>query len=177
MTDSRELVRQVSAELRARQPLPPLCPAAPWDRELSRRIAAAGLPPAVASALLLWNDDLDASHTLSQALPDRFGSWLHGTMHRREGDYSNSKYWFRKVGTHAGFTQMAERAAAVIADAGGQPTAALKALIERWDAFAFVDLCEAAGTGSGDASPVLLEPLQAAELELLTELAAHRASN
>ena len=45
---------------------PPLCPKTPWNREPSRRIEAAGLPPAVASALLLWNDDLDSSHTLSQ---------------------------------------------------------------------------------------------------------------
>ncbi len=169
MTDSRELVRQVSAELRARRPLPPLCPAAPWDRELSRRIAAAGLPPAVASALLLWNDDLDASHTLSQALPDRFGSWLHGAMHRREGDYSNSKYWFRKVGTHAGFAQMTRRAAELAAD-GGQPAPELAALAERWDPFAFVDLCAAATVRSAD-SVAVLESLQAAELELLAQLA------
>ena len=177
MTDSRELVRQVSAALRARQPLPPLCPAAPWDRALSRRIAAAGLPPAVASALLLWNDDLDASHTLSQALPDRFGSWLHGAMHRREGDYSNSKYWLRKVGTHAGFAQMTQRASELAVE-GGQPEPALAALAEQWDPFAFVDLCAAAadggGGGGGGGSAAPLEALQAAELELLTNLASHR---
>jgi len=173
MTDARELVRQLSAELRARQPLPPLCPVAPWNPELSRRSAAADLQPAVASALLLWNDDLDASHTLSQGLPDRFGSWLHGTMHRREGDFSNSKYWFRKVGTHAGFAQMSRRAAEVLAKAGGQQAPALAALAERWDPFAFVDLC-AATTRRSAASAALLEALQAAELELLTKLATDR---
>ena len=173
MTDARELVQQISAELRARQPLPPLCPAAPWSRELSRRIAAADLQPAVASALLLWNDDLDASHTLSQGLPDRFGSWLHGTMHRREGDFSNSKYWFRKVGTHAGFAQMTQRAAEAVAKAGGQQAPALAALAEQWDPFAFVDRC-AVATGRSAGSAALLEALQAAELELLTELAAER---
>ena len=171
MTDSRELVRQVSAELRARQPLPPLCPAAPWNRALSRRIAAAGLPPALASALLLWNDDLDASHTLSQALPDRFGSWLHGVVHRREGDYWNSKYWFRKVGTHAGFAQMTQRAAEVLPEAGAPPAPALAALAERWDPFAFVDLCATAASGRAADSVAALESLQAAELELLAQLA------
>ena len=171
MSDSRESVRQVSAELRARQPLPPLCPAAPWDRELSRRIAAAGLPPAVASALLLWNDDLDASHTLSQALPDRFGSWLHGAMHRREGDYSNSKYWFRKAGTHAGFAQMAQRAAELATEAGGQPAPEVAALAERWDPFLFVDLCGAAASGRSAVPVAMLECLQATELALLPQLA------
>jgi hypothetical protein len=51
MTDPRKVVQEVSAELRGRQPLPPLCPEAPWSCDLSRRIAAAGLPPALASAL------------------------------------------------------------------------------------------------------------------------------
>ena len=168
-----EAVPKISAELRARQPLPPLCPVAPWNRKLSHRIEAADLPPAVASALLLWNDDLDASHTLSQGLPDPFGCWLHGTMHRREGDFSNSKYWFRKVGTHAGFAPLSRRAATVLAQASGQPSPALAALAERWDPFAFVDLC-AAATGENGATAALLESLQAAELELLTELAAER---
>lgn len=175
MTENPSLVGEISAELRARQPLPPLCPALPWNRALSRRIADADLAPVVASALLLWNDDLDASHTLSQALPDRFGAWLHGTMHRREGDYPNSKYWFRRVGTHAGFAAMAERAAAVLAAAGGPDgQAPAAALAERWDPFTFVDLCEAAAGGRGEVSARLLESLQAAELELLTELATRR---
>ena len=171
MTESQPLVQEISAELRARQPLPPLCPTAPWSRDLSRRIAAADLPPVVASALLLWNDDLDGSHTLSQALPDAFGSWLHGTMHRREGDFPNSKYWFRRVGTHAGFTQMARRAAAAVAAAGGQPAPELGVLAERWDPYAFVDLCANAAAGRGADYVAVLESLQAAELELLTELA------
>ena len=170
MTEVQDVMREVSAELRARQPLPPLCPAAPWSVDLSRRIAAAGLPPAAASALLLWNDDLDASHTLSQALPDRFGSWLHGTMHRREGDFPNSKYWFRRVGAHPGFTQMARRAGEVLAAAGGTPESGVAALAERWDPYAFVDLC-ASATRRRSASAAVLESLQAAELELLAELA------
>ena len=174
MTESQALVQELSAELRARQPLPPLCPTAPWSRDLSRRIAAAHLPPVAASALLLWNDDLDGSHTLSQALPDAFGSWLHGTMHRREGDFPNSKYWFRRVGTHAGFAQMALRAVAAV---GGRPAPELAALAERWDPYAFVDLCAAAATRRGAGSTALLEAVQAAELELLTELAANQDSN
>ena len=171
MTDpARELAQRAVAELRARQPLPPLCPAAPWNRELSSRIAAAGLPPAVAGALLLWNDDLEASHALSQGLPDRLGSWLHGAMHRREGDYSNSKYWFRKVGAHAGYARMAQRAHEVAETTTGciQP-AALEALAKQWDPFVFVDLCAFAGHVRVAAQ--VLERLQAAELELLTELA------
>ncbi len=52
------------------------------------------------SALWLYIDDLDRSHTVSQGVEDSTGSYWHGIMHRREGDFSNSHYWFNKVGAH-----------------------------------------------------------------------------
>lgn len=55
---------------------------------------------ALAAGLWLYIDDLDRSHRISQSMPDTTGSWWHGIMHRREGDFSNSQYWFRKVGRH-----------------------------------------------------------------------------
>jgi hypothetical protein len=56
--------------------------------------------PALAAALWLYVDDLDRSHTISQQIEDATGSYLHGIMHRREGDFANSHYWFRKAGKH-----------------------------------------------------------------------------
>jgi hypothetical protein len=56
--------------------------------------------PALQSALWLYVDELDRSHTISQGIDDATGSFWHGIMHRREGDFSNSHYWFRKVGEH-----------------------------------------------------------------------------
>jgi hypothetical protein len=52
------------------------------------------------SALWLYIDDLDRSHVVSQGIEDATGSYWHGIMHRREGDFSNSHYWFNKVGEH-----------------------------------------------------------------------------
>ena len=49
------------------------------------------------AALLLVAGDLDGSHELSQRDPSDVGSYLHGMMHRREGDYGNAKYWFRRA--------------------------------------------------------------------------------
>jgi hypothetical protein len=43
-------------------------------------------------------DDLDRSHTISQSIETPTGSFWHGILHRREGDFSNSKYWFRRAG-------------------------------------------------------------------------------
>lgn len=56
--------------------------------------------PRLAAGLWLYVDDLDRSHTISQSMEDQTGSFWHGIMHRREGDFSNSHYWFRRVGQH-----------------------------------------------------------------------------
>lgn len=55
---------------------------------------------AAQSALWLYVDDLDRSHRISQDLHDSTGSYLHGIMHRREGDFWNSHYWMRQAGSH-----------------------------------------------------------------------------
>ncbi|TWT51260.1 hypothetical protein Pla22_40370 [Rubripirellula amarantea] len=54
----------------------------------------------VRSAMWLLAGDLDRSHDISQSIETADGSLLHGIMHRREGDFSNAKYWFRRVGDH-----------------------------------------------------------------------------
>jgi len=51
------------------------------------------------SGVWLMHDFLDESHTISQGIATSSGSFWHGIMHRREGDFSNAKYWFRKVGS------------------------------------------------------------------------------
>lgn len=60
----------------------------------------------LASALWLYVDELDRSHRVSQGIEDATGSFWHGIMHRREGDFSNSHYWFGKVGEHAAIGQI-----------------------------------------------------------------------
>lgn len=86
----------------------------PLDQAMSHLLAGAGSPdahlvlaeaerqlvryPLLMSALWLYADELDRSHTLSQQIPTEEGSFLHGMMHRREGDFSNAKYWFRSSG-------------------------------------------------------------------------------
>jgi hypothetical protein len=119
-------------------------PTQDWDSELTRQLRSASRN-AVCSGLLLWNDALDASHTVSQDISSATGSYWHGIMHRREPDYWNAKYWFRRVGTHPLAPKLRE---AAIAAADGFEDAAVKDLAARfansatWDAFVFVDLCE-----------------------------------
>ncbi len=54
----------------------------------------------LAAGLWLYIDELDRSHTISQGISNATGSFWHGIMHRREGDFGNSHYWFNRTGFH-----------------------------------------------------------------------------
>lgn len=92
------------------------------------------------SGLWLLAGDLDRSHTISQGIDTRDGSFWHGVMHRREQDFGNSKYWFRRVGEHPVFESLAT--AKREANLGNDDA-------QRWDPFAFIDDCQRA-VSSGD---------------------------
>lgn len=53
------------------------------------------------AGLWLLAGDLEASHRISQSDASTEGSFWHGIMHRREGDFANAKYWFSRMGTHS----------------------------------------------------------------------------
>lgn len=107
--------------------------------------------PELMSGLWLIAGDIEASHTISQSIENPEGSYLHGIMHRREGDFSNAKYWFRRVGKHALF----ERIDRVTGGGYG-------------DGFAFCDRVEQSQRrGQGDAEA--LKRVQWCEIQSLME--------
>lgn len=101
------------------------------------------------SGAWLLCDYLDESHTISQGISTASGSFWHGIMHRREGDYSNAKYWFRRVGDHPVYEDLASTSAH-----------------EHWDPFAFVDACQQA-LRHGGAEAQRCQELQQLEWERL----------
>ena len=87
-------------------------------------------------------NELDESHEISQKLSTTEGSLWHGCMHRREGDFWNSKYWFRQAGTHPCFSLLQERISAEVFSSNPK----IKKLVNAstWQPARLVDLVEEA---------------------------------
>ena len=71
---------------------------AQFEGSLSRAEPPEGLNDALK---VLWFDgrgDWDAAHDIAQDMGSTDGSWLHGFLHRREGDLPNADYWYRRAG-------------------------------------------------------------------------------
>ncbi len=99
------------------------------------------------AGLWLGNGFLDQSHTISQGIHTTTGSYWHGIMHRRELDFFNAKYWFRRVGDHPVFEELAEAARGIVRAAKAVGPAQYLATQTGWDPFRFVDLCQAVHNG------------------------------
>jgi hypothetical protein len=132
------LVVQGDGNEKAAQQLRGLTP----DQLLSRPTASKTDAQALLSGLWLWHDWLDESHTISQSISDPTGSFWHAIMHRREGDFGNSKYWYARCPSHPVFRSMNSYANDIL-----HPLPADKSLLRLtrsgWDPNAFVDLAEA----------------------------------
>lgn len=167
--------------------LPRLAPPAPaaglrWLERLIPRAVQTALPRpasrtdavALTAGLLQVHDFLDASHAQSQRIEgegrNRAGDYWHAIMHRREPDYGNSKYWFRRVGRHPVFARLASTAAELLQNS---PADQAKAWSRRvlpggeWDPLAFVDLCSEAARDEESPLAVCARRIQWTEMQLL----------
>jgi hypothetical protein len=60
-------------------------------------------PPGKLSVYLnaLWYDakgDWHEAHSMIDHLHDETACWVHAYLHRKEGDFSNADYWYRRAG-------------------------------------------------------------------------------
>ena len=175
------------ADLLVGDRLPELGPAAP-NEPARPKIVALGLNRALGSqkiadhaaarcclsALWLWHDFLDESHAISQEIETTDGSYWHAILHRREPDYGNAKYWFRRVPQHPIFEPLAAAASELAKSTHLDATAEFLAKQSSWDPYKFVDLCEAIARGRS-AADQLARQVARVEWQLLFDHCFRRA--
>jgi hypothetical protein len=112
-------------------------------------------PEAALAGLYLYFSCWDEAHEIAQNVASAEGSYWHAIVHRQEPDDGNSAYWFRQVGQHPIFLDLAAAAG-----------------VARWDPIGFIELCGKARSEPGsDLERQTLE-LQRAEWQLLFDFCA-----
>jgi hypothetical protein len=121
--------------------------------------------------LLQIHDFWEASHEAAQQAGDlgesSFSAYWHGLAHRREPDAGNAAYWFRRVGRHSLYTQLAEAAIPVLANSALADRVVRKGA---WDPHAFIDACTSARHGHEEER--LARRLQRLEMAILLDATA-----
>ncbi len=158
----RRLVVEGPGDADAREILESLRPADLLSAAIEDADSAAG----VLAGLWLWHDWLDESHRICQAIETPSGSFWHAIMHRREGDFSNSQYWYRRVGQHPVYPSIAAHAATLL-----NPLPMDKQWVRLinggWQPEYFVDLVQSASADPDDPRTPVLVNLQQLEWRML----------
>ena len=69
--------------------------------EFRLTLSVANPPPLSPLLRALWHDakgDWDEAHRIAQDVSGADAAWVHAYLHRKEGDLSNARYWYRQAG-------------------------------------------------------------------------------
>lgn len=161
----------IDSVLRAEKLLERLTPSEPLDWDLARKIRESddatitgGKSIGVGSAfalvrggLLYAVDALDPAHAIFQEASGDLGSYWHGMMHRREADFENARYWFRRAGAQPFFNALHGAASEVSPDMARQ---------SNWDPYLFTGQCEQVRHGAEELAGEMAK-LQRIEFEAI----------
>lgn len=133
---------------------------------LDRRPTDTDAASCVLAALWLWHDHLDPAHEIVQRVNDEIGSYWHGIVHRREGDFSNAKYWFARGEVDGIVSTMTNRAEDLLRS---QPAdkQLFRITANGWNPSAFVDLASRVSDHPTDPLYPLAVALQRMEWQVL----------
>ena len=146
--------------------------AAWWKLREANDATVAGRPIGVPEAfavvrggLLYALDDLAGCHDFFQNTASNLVSYWHGMMHRREADFDNARYWFRRTGALPFFDTLHRRASEISADMAKQSS---------WDPYLFTGQCEQQRFGADYDNGELVR-LQRAEFDVVFDYAWRQA--
>lgn len=75
---------------------------------MAKRALPADADPVVRA---LWHDatgDWAGAHEVVQDIESPEAAWIHAYLHRKEGDLSNARYWYRRAGRPAASGPLAD---------------------------------------------------------------------
>ncbi len=130
---------------------------------------------AMLGGLWLWMDALHECHEIVQDLIGPTGSFWHAIMHRREGDFSNAKYWYARCADHRALRLVS----ALAMDVVGRHThdkSILRIASGEYNPTALVDLVEEIHDQPGDPRYDAAVRLQQMEWEALFNHCAYEAA-
>ena len=130
------------------------------------KVASRDDASAMLAGLWLYFDFLDESHTISQSLRSETGSFWHAIMHRREGDFGNSKYWYARCQNHPSLPAIAAAAAKFVNQMPADKSL-LRVVASGWSPSAFVDLVQSVHESPSDPRHALAVALQRVEWQVL----------
>lgn len=137
-----------------------------------RKLVDPSLADACRSGLWLAHNFLDESHEISQGIETPTGSFWHAIMHRREGDFDNACYWFRRVRSHEIYPALQRAAAECDATASSVDDRALARFTQGsiWDPAAFAEVVRAVVAGRASGSTAMIcRQIARREWELLLD--------
>lgn len=127
-------------------------------------------PEAAMAGLLLYFSCFEEAHELANNCSTSEGYLWHAILHRLEGDYGNSAYWFRKARPHAMHEDLSEAAAKILMNYRHA-----EFRVGRWDPFAFLSFCERARAQPGSNHEKAALEIQRAEWQILFDYCARPA--
>ncbi len=137
---------------------------------VSQADAAAAL-----AGLWLRHDWLDQAHRIVQHIETPTGSFWHAIMHRREGGFSNSRYWYRRTEEHPLGATLAIRVGEAI-NPHPADNSVFRIIAQGWNPAALVDLVEQVHGHPDDPRHALAVAIQEIEWRSLFEYCARAAA-